>query len=70
MKIGDWVKTYHNSNKITGFVTDLTDDIVTVFVTIPKNYGEIQVKKKDIWLADNVIGPDEVLMLIDLSLEK
>lgn len=68
MKVSDWVNTCHNLNKITGFVTDISADQVTICVTIPKNYGHIMVKREEAWLADDSIWMDDIPTMIDLSL--
>jgi hypothetical protein len=56
LKVSNWVYTVHNTNKITGFITEINDKKATILVTIPINYGKIIVSK-------NII-----LTLIDLSL--
>jgi hypothetical protein len=68
LNIGEWVHTCHNMNKITGYIVGVNANEVTVFATIPKNYGEITLRKSEVWLADNTIWMDDIPALIDLSL--
>lgn len=68
MEVSDWVHTCHDMNKITGFVTSIEGEEISVCVTIPANYGMICIDKKDVWLADDTIWLDDIPILIDLSL--
>lgn len=68
MDISEWVHTCHNMNKITGFITEINNEQATIFVTIPKNYGEINVKLKDLIPGSTIIWLDDIPTLIDLSL--
>lgn len=68
MKLSDWVHTCHNMNKITGYITDVTDEDITICVTIPHNYGTIIMNRNDVWLADETIWMDDIPTMIDLSL--
>lgn len=68
MRVSDWVHTCHNMNKITGYITDLSYEQVTICVTIPRNYGNITVNRRDAWMADDTIWMDDIPAMIDLSL--
>lgn len=69
MEVSDWVNTSHNMNKITGFITDTDETSITVFVTIPKNYGVLRIRKTDAWLAGNTVWYDDIPTMIDLALD-
>lgn len=70
MKLGEWVFTVHEENKITGFVTKINDDQVDIFVTIPKGYGSITKPVSKVWdHNETVIWMDDIPALIDLSLQ-
>lgn len=70
MKLGDWIFTAHNGNKITGFITDFENGKASIHVTIPKNYGSVQMDISEIYLHnDPVIWMDDIPSLIDLSLQ-
>jgi len=68
MGIGDWVHTCHKMNKITGFVTNISSDSVTIHVTIPLNYGILTLPRADVWEGSDTIWMDDIPTLIDLSL--
>ncbi|MDY7222070.1 hypothetical protein [Halalkalibacterium halodurans] len=68
MRISDWAHTVHNRNKITGFVTRINGDEVTLQVTEPKGYGSIKIDKKEIIKSSEAIWLDDIPSLIDLSL--
>lgn len=68
MKVSDWIHTNHNMKKITGFVIDINESRVAIYVTIPKNYGALVMNQNDVWLADESIWMDDIPTLIDLSL--
>lgn len=55
-------------NKITGFLLDVDEDKLTIQVTIPANYGTIVMDSKGVWSSDDTIWPDDIPVLIDLSL--
>jgi uncharacterized protein YkvS len=69
VKVSDWVHTVHNQNKITGFITAINDNKVNVFVTIPKEYGEIEVLTNDIIESNNRVWMDDIPSIIDLSIQ-
>lgn len=69
IKVGDWVFTSHEGNKITGFVATMPTDRVDIIVTIPKGYEPITMPISDVWTHDNVVlSPDDIPTLIELSL--
>lgn len=69
MRIGDWVHTCHDMNKITGFIIDKDSQDVTIQVTIPDGYGVIKMPQDEVWTADDTIWLDDIPALIDLSLQ-
>ncbi|WP_047154201.1 IDEAL domain-containing protein [Aneurinibacillus tyrosinisolvens] len=69
MKIADWVHIDYKTNRATGFITEITEEKVGIFVTIPKHYGEVKVDKNQPMLAISLLGPDDLPSLIDLALE-
>lgn len=69
MNIGDWVLSMHEGNKIIGFITELVEDQVGIFVTFPKNYDNITMPISKVWTYnETAISPDDIPSLIDLSL--
>jgi hypothetical protein len=69
MRPSDWIYSVHNNNKITGFITHMDDLEVIVQVTIPSNYGTINLLVESVWLTDEHIWMDDIPTLIDLSLQ-
>lgn len=68
MKVSDWIHAYHSVGEITGFITEMSSDMLTVFVTIPSGIGEIQIKRASAWLAEKHIQMQDIPSLLDLSL--
>ncbi|MNW64339.1 hypothetical protein D3C74_426180 [compost metagenome] len=72
MNVGDWVYGVHNGNKITGFIKGITGDLVDIIVTIPRKYEAITKPVSEVWVHDGkdiVLSPDDIPVLIDLSLQ-
>lgn len=57
MQVSDWVHTNHNMNKITGFIESIEGQSITIFVTIPSNYGTIVMNNADICMGDDLYTP-------------